>query len=687
MRVRGADGGSSTEESIDEKATMVLAAKSRAAGSKGPALARDDVDAVKRAASAKPLAQARGRSTSRGRAADPPRSALSRGRPPLRAAGSAPPALARGRSVTIQRGRKATKKGEADGGKDEDDEVQGKDKAVVEAKKGRGRGAEGAGRGGRRGGANDTGRQARSVGRPPKVGVDDVNYDANRPAGFGPGPCADGRRSDHQRTGDAPHWDTGTEAGEDLLRRIDTGDWIEGKLYSPGGASLGHAVWEVVAAHPLTPDGLFLEVTFRGAESAGVARWWRSTHQAIPDPLVHLCRTEVNSCTCKRLGSREAMHVDEFRVWEYKPPHAWVLPGDADSRVAPGRQSGPADLADKVNILKGRLHDAGYGQRPVDDLPERVRGFEEKGDDRHRRDRRGRPGLPTPPRQEPGDIGQRPWPPLPDDDGWRPREAHRHDVLREDPRAAAAGERGHRQGRQLHGRNCESRERSQRGERIADVLAGRVAEHRVRDGGRDERARIRRRSRAPSRSGSRRHDRRRSRHKRRRRVSSSSEPEEQGFREARGTLSSNPSRTTAERAPGRLLESCLTRIQGYLGRRQGSREADTVAAVFTPYLTSVLMPTFGDSASMRNSHELANLATALDYLMLGDVTKACDVLAQRFKAVELATQDGHWHVAKHVQLVGESRVSTLSQREREVAALQEKHENKFKAMGGGRTPG
>jgi len=143
----------------------------------------------------------------------------------------------------------------------------------------------------------------------------------------------------------------------------------------------------------------------------------------------------------------------------------------------------------------------------------------------------------------------------------------------------------------------------------------------------------------------------------------------------------------AERAPGRLLETCLSRIQSYLGNRQGSRELDTVSAVFTPYLTSVLMPTLGETASLRNSHELANLASALDFLMSGDVTRACDVLAQRFKAVELAAQDGNWHVAKHVQLVGESRVSTLTQREREIASLQEKHDSKFRNLAAGRTPG
>ena len=78
---------------------------------------------------------------------------------------------------------------------------------------------------------------------------------------------------------------------------------------------------------------------------------------------------------------------------------------------------------------------------------------------------------------------------------------------------------------------------------------------------------------------------------------------------------------------------------------------------------------------------LQNLASALDLLMEGEVTRACDVLAQRFRAVELATQDGSWNMARHVQLVGETRVSSLSQREREIAALTEAHDLRIRTLG------
>ena len=152
-----------------------------------------------------------------------------------------------------------------------------------------------------------------------------------------------------------------------------------------------------------------------------------------------------------------------------------------------------------------------------------------------------------------------------------------------------------------------------------------------------------------------------------------------GFREARCSQG-NGARKIAQRTPGRLLESCLARMQTYLGQRQGSRELGQVSAVFTPYLSSVLLPTLGSEGNLRNTNELQNLATALDHLMTGDVARACDVLAQRFKAVEMATQDGTWNVARHVQLAGDTRVSAISQAEREAAIGQERNDMKYRTM-------
>lgn len=119
-------------------------------------------------------------------------------------------------------------------------------------------------------------------------------------------------------------------------------------------------------------------------------------------------------------------------------------------------------------------------------------------------------------------------------------------------------------------------------------------------------------------------------------------------------------------------------MQAYLGQRQSGREADEVAAVFTPYLSSVLIPSLGPDPNLRNTNELQNLAKALDYLMTGDIARASDVLAQRFKAVELASQDGNWSVARHLQIGGDSKVSSMDQREKEAAVLQERHEMRYR---------
>ncbi len=209
-------------------------------------------------------------------------------------------------------------------------------------------------------------------------------------------------------------------------------------------------------------------------------------------------------------------------------------------------------------------------------------------------------------------------------------------------------------------------------EQLVDRVLARQGRSQEGRRGRDDRRRRREdsRSRTPDR-----------RRRRQRKASETSSDDEAGFREARGSHG-NRARKVAQRAPGRLLESCLARMQEYLGQRLGSRELGEVSAIFTPYLSSVLMPTLGSDSNLRNTNELQNLAKALDYLMQGDVAKACDVLAQRFKAVEMATQDGSWNVARHVQLAGDDRVSTLSQAEREAATLQERHEARFKAASG-----
>ena len=83
---------------------------------------------------------------------------------------------------------------------------------------------------------------------------------------------------------------------------------------------------------------------------------------------------------------------------------------------------------------------------------------------------------------------------------------------------------------------------------------------------------------------------------------------------------------------------------------------------------------------MRNGRELLTISTVLDYIMVGDIHAATDVLVQRFKAIESATHDSSWSVARHLELVPEIRVSTVSDRERELAIRQEAQQQKLRTL-------
>eukprot|EP00971_Amphidinium_carterae_P301482 5990188-Amphidinium_carterae.1 len=64
-----------------------------------------------------------------------------------------------------------------------------------------------------------------------------------------------------------------------------------------------------------------------------------------------------------------------------------------------------------------------------------------------------------------------------------------------------------------------------------------------------------------------------------------------------------------------------------------------------------MMPTHREVLSIRNLRELRTLARALDLLSRQKVGEAADLLAQRVKAVERATVDGHWTNAQLLELI------------------------------------
>ena len=189
-------------------------------------------------------------------------------------------------------------------------------------------------------------------------------------------------------------------------------------------------------------------------------------------------------------------------------------------------------------------------------------------------------------------------------------------------------------------------------------------------------------------------DPKRSRHKerkrRRRDRSSTSSAEEAGvFRDARGTVNGPPA-SVARRYPGELLRAHVEKIKGYLVNHQGGAGAqspDGLAPIVTAYLTSVLQPSLGKELTRRNERELRTLAEAIDAILGGNLAGACDMLVQRFKAVEAsATSDG-WQVGRHLELIPEARVSSISQEERARAAKREREDVKLAAQLSGTSRG
>ena len=114
-----------------------------------------------------------------------------------------------------------------------------------------------------------------------------------------------------------------------------------------------------------------------------------------------------------------------------------------------------------------------------------------------------------------------------------------------------------------------------------------------------------------------------------------------------------------------------------MGEHEGK---DKLAPVVTSYLTAVLLPAQGTAIGLRSERELRTLAMAMDLILEGNVARALDVLAQRFKAVESASGEGGWSVSRHLELLPEGRVTSVSAKEREAMQRQENAEMRLRAL-------
>ena len=150
------------------------------------------------------------------------------------------------------------------------------------------------------------------------------------------------------------------------------------------------------------------------------------------------------------------------------------------------------------------------------------------------------------------------------------------------------------------------------------------------------------------------------------------------FRQGGGSSASL--QDTARRSPGALLQAALKKMRTYLVTREAGvhgMDADPLSPTVVAYLTSVLLPST-PGMSIRSARELQTLATALDFILCGQVAKGADVMIQRFQAVELAVSEGSWSISRHLELIADPKVSSVPEKVKESALRREREEAKLR---------
>jgi hypothetical protein len=147
-------------------------------------------------------------------------------------------------------------------------------------------------------------------------------------------------------------------------------------------------------------------------------------------------------------------------------------------------------------------------------------------------------------------------------------------------------------------------------------------------------------------------------------ASSSSEAStdlEQVFRRSR--RSGKDLADLAKRAPGLLTRTMIRRIRDYLQTHRATCSAEELDTNTSVFWQTVMLP---QSASMpaRSQRELRTAFYLIDLLLAGKTVEALDTLSQRVKAIETASEEGHWGAAALMELVPDANLSLRSQGER-----------------------
>ena len=141
-------------------------------------------------------------------------------------------------------------------------------------------------------------------------------------------------------------------------------------------------------------------------------------------------------------------------------------------------------------------------------------------------------------------------------------------------------------------------------------------------------------------------------------------------------------RRIARSHPGALMQSTVVMMLRQIGDRL--RGDETEAAMNTrglavAYLNRALLAREGDKITLRCEREMRTLAEALDALAEGRFASVGDILAQRLRALEASVlEDGGWTVARHLEVVPDSRATTVTSGLRAVMAAAERQDLRLK---------
>ena len=107
-------------------------------------------------------------------------------------------------------------------------------------------------------------------------------------------------------------------------------------------------------------------------------------------------------------------------------------------------------------------------------------------------------------------------------------------------------------------------------------------------------------------------------------------------------------------------------MQGYLIQMGGGlplaeRDSPVLPTVMQAYLSTVYFPSRTErSIGLRTSREMRTIGLAVDLIVGGHILHGLDVLLQRFKALEIAAEQGSWEQARWLELIPSADVAAWS---------------------------